>query len=59
MKKILEKVSVANYKAFRKMAMEQCGWSVDQYANRYSGVTKLTAAEEIVLNQIVESFNSK
>lgn len=59
MKKILSQVSVVDYKEFRKQAMEKCGWTVDQYANRLSGATKLTPAEEIVLQSIVETINSK
>lgn len=59
MEKILKKVSVVDYKEFRRQAMEKCGWTVDQYANRYSGATKITPAEEIVLNSIVESLNNK
>lgn len=57
MKKILAQVSALDYKKFRKIAIEKCKWTADQYANRLSGVTKLTPAEEFVLQEIVKELN--
>lgn len=56
MKKILSQVTMVHYKEFRQQAMKRCKWTAQQYANRFTGNTKLTAAEREVLQSIVEQF---
>ena len=56
MEKILSQVTMIHYKKFRQEAMERCGWTSQQYANRFTGNTKLTSAEREVLQSIVEQF---
>lgn len=59
MEKILRQVSMIHYKEFRKKAMDRCGWTASQYANRFSGNTKLTPAEREVLQTIVDKLKEE
>lgn len=59
MQKILSQVSILNYKRFRTQAMVRCGWTAQQYNNRQTGNTKLTASEREVLQSIVEQINQE
>lgn len=58
MEDFLKNVSALHYKQFRQTAMKRCGWTAQQYANRFTGNTKLTQSEREVLQSIVDQLRN-
>lgn len=56
MQNILKRIPFGGYQEFRRMAMETCGWSYDQWHARISGRVSLKPAERQVLEGILKQM---
>ena len=54
MKELLKQVSVADYTDFRRRVCEVCGLKYGQFWSRVNGKTKVSPAERIVIQKIID-----
>ncbi len=59
MDEILKKVSVMDEAAFRARALQELGWTRDQYNNRVQGRTRVTPAERVILLKIADKIRKQ
>ncbi len=59
MKEFLDCVPYTKYDLFKEKAKKHCGWSNDQYWNRKTGKTKLTASERTILVGILNELQAE
>ena len=59
MDEILKKVSVADEATFRARALQELGWTRNQYNNRVQGRTRVTPAERVILLNIANKIRKQ
>ncbi len=59
MNEILKNVAVPDENIFRTRALEELGWTRDQYNNRVQGRTRVTPAERAILLKIAEEIKTQ